>query len=291
MPEYILDIYTDFLHQRTFQIRYGNLLTKTTGKILAGVPQGSVSAPHLYIYLTTSIPRPGNHLNTQALASKSKETNIFLKQTLKDEILTKLENNNQKLGRFADDINVWTEIEDSTAAYGYYSNNTTIKTHTRKIQIMRMQLYLQQIYIWANRLKIHFNQTKNQLMMTKNIKTKKDNNKSQLPKITLGPMLIKHSSELKYLGVIFDQTMKLASYLKEITLKARQRTGRLKNLADKANISPIIAIRWMDAFVVSLLRYGIAAWLADPDKCKKMQQLHKNTKQHTASRSEPKQHP
>ena len=278
MPEYILDIYTDFLHQRTFQIRYGNSLTKSTGKIQAGVPQGSVSAPHLYIHLTASIPRPGNHLNTQALAAYAQEANTCIKQNIKDEVISKLQNHNQKLGLFADDINVWSEIEGSTAAYGYYSNNTTIKNLTRKIQIKRLQLYLQQIYIWANRLKIHFNQTKNQLMMTKNIKTKKDNNKSQLPKITLGPMIIKYTNELKYLGITFDQTMKLTSYLKEITLKARQRTGRLKNLAEKANISPIIAIRWMDTFVVSLLRYGVAAWLADPDKCKKMNQLQKNTR-------------
>ena len=258
MPKYILSYYAEFLKERTFQIKMKNHITKETGTMYAGVPQGSVSAPHLYLHLTASIPKPDEDLNKKTL-----QVNKIEKQNERyEEYLKHLQTNKQELGIFADDTATWARIGGKP-------------TTKRKLDVSRFQIYLNEIYRWANRLKIKFNIDKNQLMISKPEGKKYKRLKQE--KMKLGPMDLKYEKELKYLGIIYDHDLRLKTEMKETLKKCKTRIKKLKSLSERSNIHPTIAKRWHMALVVPIFMYRILAWYPDPKKREKIEELYQQT--------------
>ena len=268
MPKYILGYYTAFLKDRKFQIKLPGCESQKTATIRAGVPQGSVSAPHLYLHLTATIPRPDEQLNRETVTeffNKNKEgKGQYLIREQTQQGLEHLRKYPQELGIFADDTATWARIT-TKKVFG----NVTFK---RKLSIDRFQIYLNKIFVWANRLKIKFNVDKNQLMITKPLqyKTKTDSK----PALKLGPMDLNYKNELTYLGIVYDEDLKLSSYLKDINRRCRSRLGKIYHLSERANIHPYISHNWQMTLVVPIFMYGLIAWYPDIKKREKMKKLY-----------------
>ena len=264
MPKYILGYYTAFLKNRKFQIKLPGCESQKTATIRAGVPQGSVSAPHLYLHLTATIPRPDEQLNRETVTeffNKNKEgKGQYLIREQTQQGLEHLRKYPQELGIFADDTATWARIT-TKKVFG----NVTFK---RKLSIDRFQIYLNKIFVWANRLKIKFNVDKNQLMITKPLqyKTKTDSK----PALKLGPMDLNYKNELTYLGIVYDEDLKLSSYLKDINRRCRSRLGKIYHLSERANIHPYISHNWQMTLAVPIFMYGLLAWYPDINKREKM---------------------
>lgn len=59
LPNYVLKIIMSYLEDRTFQIKIGNTYSKTQN-VAAGVPQGSILGPILFLYYINDIPKSPN---------------------------------------------------------------------------------------------------------------------------------------------------------------------------------------------------------------------------------------
>ena len=269
MPKYILGYYTAFLKDRQFQIKLPGCASKNTATIRAGVPQGSVSAPHLYLHLTATIPRPNEDMDNETLHQYldkhdhlRQHNNRERTKNIIERGLNHLKKYPQELGIFADDTATWAQIP-----------LPKFQPYKRELAINRFQIYLNKIFVWANRLKIKFNVDKNQLMITKPIQ-KKQFNTNLKPPMKLGPMDLAYKNELTYLGIVYDEDLSLNTYLKTISNRCKARMSKIYGLSKRSNIHPYIAHNWQMTLVVPIFMYGLIAWYPDITKREKMEKIY-----------------
>ena len=238
LPFYLVSFYKQFLAGRTFKVRQGSEITEETGVIQAGVPQGSCSAPLLYIIFTADIPMPTNDPNKQSVAAKDIDppVNGYLKCQIWSD------RNPMEVGMFADDIAAWARWPTSGP-----DSQEAVK--------IRFQTFLDDIDKWANERKIVFNNEKTQLMKVVGRK------QNAYPTMLFGGSILKYHDTLKYLGITFDNKLHLTKYMDSIVRKCNNRIKRLGFLTKIGGINQFTSMSWMQTLAFPLLQYGSMMWL------------------------------
>ena len=80
LPAHFVQLLTSYLYERQFQVHYGEAVSNIQ-PISAGVPQGSVLGPILYVLYTADIPTPrgtsvANFADDTALLSANQEYDV-----------------------------------------------------------------------------------------------------------------------------------------------------------------------------------------------------------------------
>ena len=244
IPYYIVSYYKQFLTNRTFRVRQGKEITPDKGNIEAGVPQGSISAPLLYIIFTADIPMPTNDPTLQS----RKIHDVSIEKALKNkEFRLK---HVMEVGMFADDIAAWTRLSNGT--------------NSRNAAITRFQTFLDTTEKWAKERKIVFNAEKTQIMKTQGSKT------DTKPKLSFYGKELKYANELKYLGVTFDHKLTMRKHLSIVRVRTMQRIHRLGYITRTGQINPYTAMHWMQALAFPIITYGAIIWIANPVNAKEL---------------------
>ena len=236
LPFYIVSFYKQFLSERTFKIREGTEMSDKIGSLSAGLPQGSNSAPFLYIMFTADMPMPTNDTREHTVTSNYKEVTKKFKEK------NFIAKNPQEVGLFADDIATWSK----------FSNKGEVMREAAEI---RFQSFLDKLLKWANERKIVFNKEKTQLLKMSNKYNTKEN------VLKFGGTKLEYGKELKYLGVIFNKDLDMRKYFETLRRKSMSRIKRLGFITRRGNIHPFTAKRWMQTLVHPLMLYGAMAWL------------------------------
>ena len=238
IPFYIVSYYKQFLTSRSFRIRQGKEITLDKGSIEAGVPQGSISAPLLYIIFTADIPMPTNVPKMQSRIIQDVDVETAIKSNV-----FKL-NHVMEVGMFADDIAAWTRLSNGT--------------NMRNAALTRFQTFLDNTEKWANERKIVFNADKTQLMKTQGSKYQAK------PNLSFYNKELKYTNELKYLGVTFDHKLTMVKHAKQIRIRTLQRINRLGYITRVGKINPHTAMHWMQTLAFPIAAYGAITWIANP---------------------------
>jgi hypothetical protein len=78
---------------------------------------------------------------------------------------------------------------------------------------------------------------------------------------TLDPTKVGFEEQYKYLGVLFHQSLKWSHHAREVLMKGKSKLAQLRTALLNFNmLSPATAVRIMDTFIRSIIRYSCAAW-------------------------------
>ena len=252
LPRYCLFYVKQFLEERTFRVNVGGEITDEKGNILAGVPQGSCSAPLLYIIFVADVPDPTIRYEEQIPQVPSHISKIDFKGWREGNYT--IEN-----GKFADDLAAWVRI-GKLKGLG----------KRKEVSEIVLQTYLHKVGNWADERKIKFNADKTQLIC---FRGNRPANQDRPKPFEFQGEILSYSDEFKYLGITFDETLEFKSLFDDLCKEMKTRINRLGYITRRGNISPLTSYRWMQTLVFSIIAYFELIWFKDEDKIKKLQKI------------------
>ena len=252
LPRYCLFYVKQFLEKRTFRVNVGGEVTVEKGNILAGVPQGSCSAPLLYIIFVADIPDPTTKYHEQI-------PQVPPHINKKDFYQWNRRGYKMECGKFADDLAAWIRI-DKMRGLG----------KSKEISELVLQTYLHKVGNWADERKILFNADKTQLIC---FRGNRPANQWAPQTFEFQGENLSYSEEFKYLGILFDETLEFKSLFADLCKEMKSRICRLGFLTKRGDISPLTSYRWMQTLVFSVIAYFEIIWVKDEKKLLSLQKI------------------
>ena len=247
---YLLLYFREFLRYRTFKVGEGLHITENNGRLLAGVPQGSCSAPLLYIMFIADMPK-ANYQWSEQSAEVPKRTRIGFKHMGTMRKINRL--------KFADDLAI-------SMSFPIRHN-----ARTKEACTIVMQTFLDNLSKWANERKIVFNADKTQLICFKG--SSSSNKICYKPALTFQGEVLNYQPTFKYLGITFDEACNFNIQTKETVDECMRRIRRLGTVISKGDIHPRTADAMMKSLVFSLISYRGITFFNDEMKHKKYQHI------------------
>lgn len=238
LPFGLYRILANYLDSRTFNVRCNDGLISRTGKITAGVPQGSVLGPILYTIYSSDMPLPLLIQNIKHMNSPSWSLNK--NNSSQQQNKPSYNQMPSLLSTYADDTVI---MQTDPTPHGAMRGNET---------------YLQKFCTWAQKWSIKINSEKTGHVL---FATRKQPNASTLnrPRIngTVIPTLLSHT----YLGIKLDTKLTLKKHVSFLCGKLKARATKLEWLIGPRsklhNNCKAIIIRQL---VMPIWQYALPLW-------------------------------
>ena len=253
--KYLVFCVANFLAGRKFIIRQENEYS-TPGKIQAGVPQGSSLGPTLFNIATADAPQAAQKvedLNQEVIKNWTEQDKRAFTTRKRQEL-------SSEAAIFADDQAYVQPINLNNGTHNQY-----------QIPLDETCSYMANQEHWANSKKLKFNATKTQMIFTNPIQA----NVRYKPTIPFYGQKIKCSRELKYLGVIYNDTLSMTPEVTKRSRETKSRLWLLRRLISKSTIKPKEALHVTKTLAISLAQYGAINWLGQKRHEETMNQLDK----------------
>ena len=251
MDIYLLFYFREFLRKRSYRVREGTHITEEQGILKAGVPQGSCSAPLLYIMFIADMPTAKYKWNEQSI-TVPKETRVGFKNMGTIRKLNRL--------KFADDLAISMSFPTNTQ-----------QIHVKKACTIVLQTFLDDLLKWANERKVKFNADKTQLICFKG--SNSNWKKGTKPTLVFQGEILKYTPTFKYLGITFDEGCKFNTQTKETITECKKRIRRIAGLVYKGDLHPKTADCLNKSLVFSLVAYRGITFFNDESKHEKYQHV------------------
>lgn len=230
-----LKLITSYLHRRTYKVRVNSSYSKLR-EIEAGVPQGGILSPILFLIFTNDIPQ---------------------RQLKRNDISDSL---------FADDIDAWATHTDQymltfmlqVAAHVYqtWSNKWRLKLNPSKCSIV------------VFKLEESSNET--------NEEEDNNRNQVPVLNVKINGQRITNKKEEKFLGLTLDSHLTFGKHMENVISTCRHRLNLIRSLRWKNIISKQTTMRLYETLIFSKISYGIPAWLHLSQKQRKKLQVQQN---------------
>ena len=129
--------------------------------------------------------------------------------------------------------------------------------YTQQYATLKLQKGLDLLEGWCRRWRVKLNAEKSKFVFFSRLQLEKQTNY----RIALFDDTIKPSEDARFLGVQFDHRLTFNTHINESCARANKRLNVLRAIA-KAGVSPQVSMRLYKMYVLTLLEYGSAAFLA-----------------------------
>lgn len=269
IPKYLVLFYENFLKDRSFKVRDGNHTTTQKGKITAGVPQGSCSAPILYILFTADAPTPPTFIEEYSQNTRNKLDDNELGALNSMKVNTGVKYMRGGALHYADDIVEHQEIN-------FEPDERTRGNVAYSLPIKRTQSFLDETVRHCNERKIQLNVKKTQFLICRH---RRSDDTCKNIELTMYGKKLKQSETLTYLGIEFDKRMNLAKHSKEVENRCKARMSMIRKVTKDTNVRPQKIMHMMQALVFSIMQYGATAWLNTKTQPKMIAKIYKLARQ------------